>query len=352
MSYDSWQVLKSELSEMAHNEEYKMFRPLLERLQHMVSAEYPELDIVSGLLHVVKHIRKQVYQGNSLQELVNEAAKGYIQPEWEVQGNINQAGRDIFRDCVIKVFNNAQSELKFEDPDPGIEVPIVLLVMKAVEAEELISGEAFTAYPDLHKQFQSLRETLENKYNTKNWLDRYEEVPKDWHPFSDTENGNSIKQIVTQVLNNIPRSKDNASPFIPNFHNIQNLVTPSNQDLLCELRYKGCIVIIDSVSMYHPKILRSSQQSALVTYPRTSVVTISPGYSVLKVMRDMIVVIRLRVSDLEFAKRIEDVNDDAREEIQDHGFKKWLAGRIMKMYPNEVSGVRSHMFSNMKMEDL
>src|SRR5438045_2717083 len=121
----TWDDLTAELSQLSKKNEYKLFRPLLESLQRMANAQVTSPDVVGGVLDIVKHIQADASKGADPHELAEQAASGFIQPQWNVEGNVNQANRDLFNQIYINIFDKNLSELKQEMPDPGILLPVV-----------------------------------------------------------------------------------------------------------------------------------------------------------------------------------------------------------------------------------
>ncbi len=185
---DPWQPIQEELSALLQNNAYSSLRPLLERFKPVVDAKRSNPNYVNlepeqatTFLNVVKKIQAETEQGSNLLELVQQVA--YNQSDLSVQGNLNQAGRDL----TIQIFNSALPNFQQNEPDPRIAVPIVLLVMNASEANELASGVCFQGYPDdVRTDFNKLQALLiEN--NSADWQQRYRETAKEWRPFKDSQ---------------------------------------------------------------------------------------------------------------------------------------------------------------------
>src|SRR5260221_4936844 len=109
---DPWLTIQAELDQILANEEYKPFRPLLDMLQVMVNAKHPHPDAAEGLLHTVKQLHAEMHHGANIRERVEHIASGYIEPGWNVAGNVNQANRDLVYKTIITVFQNIGNQLE------------------------------------------------------------------------------------------------------------------------------------------------------------------------------------------------------------------------------------------------
>jgi len=286
-----------------------------------------------------------VQRGRSIDDVVDQVVAGkYVQPGWDVH-SVFQANRDI----IQVILGGFRDEIKLAEPVQSFPVPIVLLAMNAVEAQELASGAAFCDYPvELRTDFERLQALL-SENGVADWQRRYRETPEAWQPFSSANNAENITHLVVQALDPIQRAE---RQFAPSFQDIRTLSDASNRRLLGGLRRNGCVVIMDCISMRHPAIQRAFQQSALDAYPSTSMVAIAPIHSMFEVMRQMTIMIRLCISDMEFAKRRGDLHEEFgacievcdRQELQ-----HWLVDRVRKLYPSEVAtqtGIRAFMYKD------
>jgi hypothetical protein len=332
VSFDnSWQLIQLELSQIVNNGEYKLLQPLLEGLQSLVAAKYPTPEIVRGLLDVVKQIQVETSQGGNPRELAKQIALGFIQPQWNVQGSVNQANRDLFNQFVIQFFSSNLSELERSQPSPSLLLPIVLIVMNASEAKSLASGDAFHGYPEeLCQDFKKLRVLLEER-NSINWVERYHNIPQSWQPFRDT--AENIEQIIKRTLGMVEGYQNLVSPV---FVDIRMLNATDNRRALRELRSYGCVVIMDVISMHHPVIQREFRQSLLDAFPNTMVARVAPISDALQVVQRMISFIERHI-DLECHKRFKLDFDELCDEVSDSTrFGRWLKNHVNNLLPDDA----------------
>ena len=121
MPTDSWDQVKTELEDMSKNPEYLSFLPLLEHLNTISNARRSKPDIINGLIYIIKKLQLEARKGGNFRELFEQTALGFIQPEWNVQGIVNQANRDIYVNTIIQVFSNTRDKL---DLNLGIPIPL------------------------------------------------------------------------------------------------------------------------------------------------------------------------------------------------------------------------------------
>ncbi|MBN1995312.1 MAG: hypothetical protein JW953_21670 [Anaerolineae bacterium] len=332
-SQDSWSEIKKRLSQLHADSSLIPFYPFLDKLQVWVEAQvYPE-NIFNALIWLIQEMSVQVEHGLSIHDVLDQVISGgFTQPDWSPE-NVHQyqTNGHIFQ----FVFSNFRDEIEPHKPDPGIPVPIVLLVMNDSDIEDLVTEKTL---------FKQLQKVL-NKNGITDWTQRYRDKPEAWQPFSGTDGAESITHLVAESLE---QAGNKMHPFIPVFHDIRKLNDTGNRHYLRTLRQEGCIVIMDSISIRHPAIFEAFQQSMLDAYPKTSVVTIAPFHTMFEVVRSMTVVFRLRISDMEFVKRNRDYAEDfsaCREICEKEEFQHWLADRLRIMYPEIVgpTGIRAYM---------
>lgn len=307
-----WQRVQDELGKLQESAEYTEFQPLLNELQVLLNARRYGPEIFRAFVYLVQQMHTDVKRGhNTLRQLLDQTIDGeYVQPIWPISA-VFRGNDHIFKPILRKFREQIPS-------DPAVPIHVVLVVMSREEAEELAA-------------FEPLQEFLE-AHDIKDWTKRYKERPEDWQPFSSDEGAFTIEQIVTQALT---ATGGKAQPFAAVFHDIRTLNKNDKRPLLKELRRKGCMVVIDSISMYHTHLQHALLQSALEVSRNTSVVTISPTDSFTELVREMTLVFEFRLRDMEFHKRSEDEDEElgvCEEILDERRFRKWLRDRVMKMH--------------------
>jgi hypothetical protein len=336
----SWQTIKDELSQLSADQKYQSYKPLLDTLQHMADAKYPSPEIVKGVLDGVLYMQAQ---GTSTQEIVKKVEGGYVQPDWIVEGDVNQANRDLIKNTFVTIVNNNSKDLKKNEEDASILVPIVLLVMTKAEAEGLLNLQAFEGFTEqiYTEQFNRYQRALEEK-SFINWIQHYGEKPEEWQPF--INDPATISEVVTQALGSIEGYEH---PLIPNFIDVRTLNEDTLRRSLWNLRQNGCVVIIDSISIRHPVIQRAYRRTLLDAFPNTLLVKLNP-FSDPSELEEQMIKFSERYLDLEFFKRFRVDLDGKCDEVEDNfHFKRWLKDQAPKLLPeNEKAkkGWRKHAF--------
>lgn len=337
----NWQQIKAELSQLNNDQQYKPYRPLLDNLQHMADARYPSPEVVKGVLEWVKYMQAQ---GTPAQEISRLVEGGFVQPDWKVEGDVDQANRDLIKQTFITIVNNNIKELKEDETELSIPVPIVLLVMTKREAEDLVTLHAFDGFTEhilYTEQFSRYQKALEEKKFV-NWIQRYGDRPEEWQPFSNDPT--TINDVITQALGSI---EGYDSPLVPNFIDIRTLNEDNARRNLWNLRQNGCVVIIDSISIRHPVIQRAYRRTLLDAFPNTLLVKLNP-FSDPSELEEQMIKFSERYIDLEFFKRFRVDLDSKCDEVEDNlHFKRWLLDQAPKLLPEgekAKKGWRKHAY--------
>jgi len=335
-SDDARKKVHDNLSKLLEDKEFSEVHPFLERLRQWSSAGIWTPEIFAGFVEIFQRINAAVQAGGSLPDLLDQVSTGkFVQPDMKVN-DLYQANGNIYKGTFIQ-FNNESS---LSQPKP-IEVPIVLLVMNADEARELVSLAAFQDYPTkVRNDFTRLVKRLAKEIP--DWQNRYQSYPELWQPFSDAPGATSIKQLIVDA-SDIAQKKyeernEQATSFSPSFKDIRTI----NDDRISlkRLRNNGCVIIMDSISMCHPSIFRKFQQSLLDVYSNTFVMIFAPTRSILEDVRNMTAIFQFCLSDLEFFKRLNDHEEEigACEEIcEESRFQLWLKNRLWKTMDSKAS---------------
>ncbi len=166
-----------------------------------------------------------------------------ISPEQTVENMLSVAGKVI-----------SKNRDKFPATVQGIPIPIVIVAMTNEEANELLDGTVFskpfifhgeeiTLRPEVIENFNKIKNevSVRNQTNIKN---NYGPHPQNWTPYK----GVNILNIVTQVVEELGQVPiDLTERFF------------DEDDNRCkrtwyELNQSGCILVIDALSIFHPKI--------------------------------------------------------------------------------------------------
>lgn len=316
---DPWQPILAELDVMLGNSEYSAAHPSLERLMQLVQAQRsrPTDAILKPPGEVTELLARVRQEG---------AGASFNQPFLNTQGDLFQAAGNI----------NIYAPFPIDSRDTTFPIPIVLVVMNATEAKELASGTCFQGYPEsVHNDFKQLQQLVES--TLPDWVDRYQETAKDWRPFKDNPEGLSIEQLLARALKMIDEYKRPVVPYCIDVH-VVNEPNPNNNNRrtrLWILRKRGCVVIMDVISMRHPVIQREFRRSLLDAFSNVLVVRIAPTSDSLTLIQQMITLTE-RHSDLEFYKRGRVEYDALCAEVVDsYNFLSWLKDHVTRLLPEE-----------------
>jgi hypothetical protein len=215
--------------------------------------------------------------------------------------------------------------------------------MTESEAAELLNGSAFADQPDiLETQFNHIRDLLASE-GLSDWLSCYQATVQLWQPFGPSEP--SIEDLIVRSVDRLNSQLQLEPRLVPQFHRIHELV--KDRALLRHLRETGCVVVVDAVSLRHPELQRAFHQSLLDAYQSTSVVVVAPCRRAVDESRELTIMVQLRLSQLEFARRSLDWDDEYTcIETHDRGnLQKWLFTRFRAIAAGSPvkSGIRKYM---------
>jgi hypothetical protein len=343
MSSNEWDQIQHELGELHEKEESEFLRMVLEDLRNKASAKPLLPESFRAAISAIRRISVEVEGGKPIDEVLDKAtteeqgekgAQYFYNPDWNPEV-VNQA-----RTVVNVTVNKVRQEMD-EAPDPKIEIPVLLLVMDAKQAKLLSEGKVFEPYKGepYADQFTSLRNILDQSDG--GWIKRYKARPKDWQPFRGSND--TIEDLITQALNNMVEYH---GKLAPRFDAINDLTKESNRKTLRELRRRGCIVVMDAVSMQHPDIQQIYRRALLDAYPSIFIVRVEPVDNALDVEQQMIRFTEKYV-DLEFYKRLNfDYDDDGcTQAYRALELRKWIIRQVRNLIPEDErpqSGIRKY----------
>jgi hypothetical protein len=314
--------VRTELIPLQRSEQFAALQPAFEKLNQWADAQVHPPDVLGGLIELLRHA--------DIADLRKSSAKDFLDGVVGDQARWSAA----LRRTVVEnrdAFDTGLNALR-ELVRGGRVIPIVLVVMTESEAEELAAGAAFDGSPEtLRQEFQALQGEFRPAERAE-WPRRYHALPQEWRPFAAAgQPGDTIEQIIRSSFANAPAA---ATALIPEFWDIRRLSDPGNRRDLKKLR-RGCLLIIDAISIRHPKLQRALQQSALDAYPATLVLTVAPHPSPFEVLREVAVFLQLTIGDLEFARRITEEGVAADEAATPFRLEKWLREITTMISPGE-----------------
>jgi hypothetical protein len=306
---DEWQQVQEELGLKLRDPKLARLRPMLENLGQMLTANprpFGASDARASIA-LIEQMNAQLTQ-KSVNQVLDAASSGTLtfdNPQWKPE-TVNQA-----QFILQNIVNAVGPEIRAPVPEP-IRVPIVLVVMTGAQAEQALDKSAFANHPDsFQENFLRLCEEL-NQKGSQDWRSWYADQIPNWRPRGGAQ---TIGEIVQEVLAEL--QGDYEEQLVPRFWDIGTVAHADNWKVLQDLRKEGCVVIVDSLSLRHPAILRAFQQSLLDAYYNVSVLAIAPISNGWDGLREMTVVLQFHLTEMEFYKRKKDFRDLRIAELTD-----------------------------------
>jgi hypothetical protein len=167
-----------------------------------------------------------------------------------------------------------------------IVIPIVVVSMTITEAEYLRDkvGSSYQEHEDLQlTAFKQLTESLQ-AYNVLDFTEYYGQRRDDWKTYScSNELSESIETLVNEMIdefNEYSTTLQNMNlPIIqPSFVSTEffELNDDRRAAIWSELGRRGCLIIVDSVSLFHPRIRKYLAGAQVVANEKTSILVLSP----------------------------------------------------------------------------
>jgi hypothetical protein len=322
---DQKDVIENEINFLCSSNEYKQFEPLL-NLVMWWPKRYDE-DILAGILLLIKRLLNECTKPTKIKTTFEYISMGYIPPEWGVEKLIKEKNRELFIILVASLFDQVRGSLSSQ-LKLGIPVPVVLVIMNDKELKEITSRSIFENYPDeAKKNFDDFESHL-LEIGLGGWQNNYPQLSRDWMPFRER----SIEKLIINSINKINANQ----PLIPVFIDIHDLSKDGFRVTLKKLRERGCIVILDSISMHHPTIQRELRKSMLDAFPRTIVAEVLPAEDSKRFINQMILVLEL-YSESEFYKRLQ-LDDDKKCKLLCKELKldSWLEDRARELVKSDM----------------
>jgi len=295
-------------------------RTVVASVQKVAAVEPPAYDLETMTVLVEAVARLRAEPPTVVASLANRrAADAYFDQQQQLVGHQMNVGS--FFQTAITIGSDQSASAP-----PTLAVPVVLAVMNTELLEELHSGAAFAAGPsELESDFRALEQVLEQE-GCGDLAGRYGTRGADWRPFG--PQGPTIEKVVNEIfvwVNGHGKYTRRVDPWMLDLRDALD-----DRSTLLTLR-KGCIVVLDTISMRHPSVQRWFHRSMLDAYPSTAVLAVAPIARVHEVSRDLSVFIQLPVGDLEFAKRLFDLNEVAgicKESAKLEEIEQWLVTRV------------------------
>jgi hypothetical protein len=168
-------------------------------------------------------------------------------------------------------------------PPPGttvIGIPVAVVAMTQAEAKELTCFEVFKedkANKDQLNRFKKLFDALK-ELKLHNFVGRYAINREDYHPFK--SDNRTIREIIEEMAEEINQNYLVGRELIIRPQYYSNDFFSNDSEIRVRtweyLDHHGCILILDGISMFHPKIQSKFLLSELGSKEHASLVCISP----------------------------------------------------------------------------
>jgi hypothetical protein len=190
--------------------------------------------------------------------------------------NVNFKDHNRFGDKILELVDSIRGALP-PNGDTVVGIPFAVLAMTSKEAEELESRKIFDSPVSL-SSFNEFAEILK-QYGLGDFVHRYKEDREEWQPFE--TDSRTIRDIIEEVVDWSNPITLNNSPVImrPQYYS-QDFLS-DNKEICSQtwqyLEHTGCVLVLDCISMFHPRIQKLFLMSQLGVGERVALVGISPA---------------------------------------------------------------------------
>ncbi len=164
----------------------------------------------------------------------------------------------------------------------SIEIPVVIVAMNKAQAAELFTPDFYDhppLTPDEARAFREFRDKLLEEDEIDTLVSHYSDSRDKWRPHIQTEK--SIDEIIAEIFMLYDDNKINksmSSIVKPRFQTDKFFSEKEVEKFQTweELSSSGCVLIVDTVSFFHPEIRQILTQSGIIAYENVAVFTLSP----------------------------------------------------------------------------
>lgn len=319
---DKTELIEKELNFLYHYKQYESYMTILEQIMNV---EYDE-DIIAGILYLIKKLHNERFNQKKFRSIFEYLAMGYIPYEWNIERLVSEENKDFFLNAISALFNQSRRELS--NLKLGVPVPIVLVIMNEKELGEIVSKDIFNLYPyGLKRNFCKFISSVERN-GRGNWHQNYDTSIRNWKPFREK----TIEKLINESLNKA--RKETRKALVPVFIDIHDINKNSFRNTLKILRERGCILILDSISLHHPEIQKSLIKTMLDAFPRTIIARVLPENKPIEFVNQLIVVLEL-YSEFEFTKRLQE-DDNCGLLWEETNLNMWLSSRTKELVTSDI----------------
>lgn len=312
---DPLKVIKGELKSMAQIEKNKPFVPLIEELKTLIRFGDYELEIINETINIINKL-VDIRDDDNFHEIFEKVSLGLIPSDWAIETSLSGCKYDDLIKCVIGLFEGHRDRLA-KELGLKIRVPIVLVVMNKKEASDLNSGIVFDeSTTKLKEDFERFKSRLVER-GLAEWPKSYWDSPNNWQPFLD--NKKTIEKLLLKALYDLKRGDTT-----PVFIDIHTLNKECYRQTLRILREKGCVIIMDVISMQHPIIQQEFRRTSIDAFSCNLIAKVAPNADALDFVKQMAIIFELH-ADMEFYKRCNiDKDHKCKQVSNENEFMVWF----------------------------
>ena len=186
-------------------------------------------------------------------------------------------GDDLY-DMLRRLANQTEQELNRNKAE-STKIPCVIVAMTRDQANALDAGAALdhpTVAQAERARCEAFRKALrEHGINIADLLDNYGEAREDWRPHTCRES--TIGDIVLELVDRINDQRSGTDePVIELEFSSSSFFAEDKVETWDRLGRKGCVIIVDAVSMFHPDLCHDLLHSELGSNEQVAMLVLSP----------------------------------------------------------------------------
>jgi hypothetical protein len=167
-------------------------------------------------------------------------------------------------------------------------LPFVVIAMKDSEARQLAEQQDLLEQKlgaETYRRFLDLIEALKFYGASSSWMERYGPTREDWQPFAGSSRtiGKVIESVVAHLNELDPGAAAAGRAIKVQRYPLDELMEKDRKEeelplrgIYREISQTGCVVLVDELSMFHPRVRSSFLNSPLANSELATLVTISP----------------------------------------------------------------------------
>jgi hypothetical protein len=332
-----WELIETRISDLRFNVIGEELAPILDHLETYLKT-LPRPIVRPEVLWACAEFTENLNAGlatRPLVDLIGDWRAGLLDTsKWKYKKAYEKNAIPI-----KKILDQALKTVQI--PDVKV-VPFVLVVMTAEEAAELRSETLLESIKGLAPHYKKVLARLDAA-GVHDWASRYHERPELWQPFDSAGTRTTLVQLIETEL--ARRESGSATELRrPRFIDVRGL--DDRPEELNELRESGCVVIMDIVSVCHPKLLTAYRRSLLDIFPKTFLLKMAPFEPVPvfgKKEEERMTLPWVQRMDSFFYERHEQLDPKCDVAGQEADFRRFMREKIVMSFLKNYSGFRHYV---------